>query len=70
MYMTKMNSVFALMHFLWSGYVAWVMHGLVQAGSSVAVLWDASLVTAVLQGWLLLYEEDEQCVCFAAFHVI
>jgi hypothetical protein len=61
MYMTKMNNVFALMHFMWSGYVvaAWLMHGLVQAGSSVAVLWDASLMTAVLQSWLLLYEEDE-----------
>lgn len=58
MYMKKMNNVFALMHFLWSGYVACVKHWLVQAGSSVAVLWDASLVTAVLQGWLLLFEED------------
>jgi hypothetical protein len=70
MYTTKMNNVFALMHFMWSGYLAWVMHGLVQAGPSVAVLWDASLMTAVLHGWLLLYEEDEQCVCFGAFHVI
>jgi hypothetical protein len=47
-----------------------LLHGLVQAGSSVAVLWDASLMTAVFQGRLLLYEEDEQCFCFAAFHVV
>jgi hypothetical protein len=62
MFMTKMKSVSALMHFRWSGYVvaAWVMHGLVQAGASMAVLWDASLKTAVLQGRLLLFEEDEQ----------
>jgi hypothetical protein len=66
MYMTKMNSVSALMHFMWSGYVvaAWVMHGLVQAGSSVAVLWDASLKTVVLQGRLLLFEEDEHGFLF------
>jgi hypothetical protein len=57
------------MHFMWSGYVvaAWVMHGLVQAGSSVAVLWDASLKTAVLQGRLLLFEEDEQSLVLLHF---
>jgi len=64
-----MNSVSALMHFMWSGYVvaAWVMHGLVQAGSSVAVLWDASLKTAVLQGRLLVFEEDEQSLVLLHF---
>jgi hypothetical protein len=40
------------------------MHGLVQAGSSVAVLWDASLKTVVLQGRLLLFEEDEHGFLF------
>ncbi|KAG6735728.1 hypothetical protein POTOM_061612 [Populus tomentosa] len=47
MYMRKMNSVLVLMHFMWSGYVAaaWVMHGLVQAGFSVANICDASLMT-------------------------
>ena len=50
--MTKMNIVSALMQFMWSGYAvaAWVMYGLVQAGSSMAEIWDASLMTAVIQG--------------------
>ncbi|KAJ6976248.1 hypothetical protein NC653_031940 [Populus alba x Populus x berolinensis] len=44
-----MNSVFVLMHFTWFGYdaAAWVMHGLVQAGSSVVDVWDASLMKVV-----------------------
>ena len=70
-YMTKMNTVSALMQFMWSGYAvaAWVMYGLVQAGSSMAEIWDASLMTVVIQGWLLIYKEDEQHFYLAAFHV-
>jgi len=66
MYLMKMNNVSALMHFMWSGFVAvaWVMHELVQTGSPVVVLWDARLKTAVLQGRLLLFEEDEQGYLF------
>jgi len=54
-YMRKMNRVFVLLHFTWSGFdaynvAAWAMHGGVAGPSGfyrVAYIWDTRLMTVV-----------------------